>query len=496
MNQLFRRKSVTMLLAEAKTDEHKFNRALTARNLVALGIGAIIGTGIFVLTGTAAANYAGPSIVLSFIFSALGCVFAGLCYAEFASMIPIAGSAYTYAYATLGEFLAWIIGWDLILEYLFASSTVSVGWSGYFVSLMKDFNITIPHELCSAPFNHVIGQGWERTGSILNFPAVALVILITALLVIGIRESSRFNNVIVLIKLTVILLFIGFGLSSINFDNWTPFIPENTGKFGAFGISGIFAGAGVIFFAYIGFDALSTAAQETKNPARDMPTGILWSLVICTVLYIAVAAVMTGIVNYKELNVPAPIALAIDRAGDMQVWLRPFIKVSGVIIKVGALAGLSSVVLVMLMAQPRIFYTMAKDGLLPPAFTVVHKKFKTPYITTIVTGAIAALVAGLFPIGVLGELVSIGTLLAFVIVCAGIIILRKTDPDAVRPFKTPFVPLFPILGMLICLAQMAALPIDTWLRLIIWMAIGMAIYFVYGKKRSKIFLEQNKESGL
>jgi basic amino acid/polyamine antiporter, APA family len=496
MNQLFRRKSVTILLAEAKSDEHKFNRALTARNLIALGIGAIIGTGIFVLTGTAAANYAGPSIILSFLFSALGCVFAGLCYAEFASMIPIAGSAYTYAYATLGEFLAWIIGWDLILEYLFASSTVAVGWSGYFVSLMKDFHIIIPHELCSAPFNHVIGQGWERTGSILNFPAVALVILITALLVIGIKESSKFNNIIVLVKLTVILLFIGFGISSINFDNWTPFIPENTGKFGSFGWTGVVAGAGVIFFAYIGFDALSTAAQETKNPARDMPKGILWSLVICTVLYVAVAAVMTGIVNYKELNVPAPIALAIDRAGDMQVWLRPFIKVSGVVIKIGALAGLSSVVLVMLMAQPRIFYTMAKDGLLPPAFTVVHKKFKTPYITTMVTGAVAAVIAGIFPIGVLGELVSIGTLLAFVIVCAGIIILRKTDPDAVRPFKTPFVPLFPILGMLICLAQMAALPVDTWLRLIIWMAIGMAIYFLYGKRKSKIFLDHNKESGL
>ena len=494
MNQLFRRKSVTILLAEAKSDEHKFNRALTARNLIALGIGAIIGTGIFVLTGTAAANYAGPSIILSFLFSALGCVFAGLCYAEFASMIPIAGSAYTYAYATLGEFLAWIIGWDLILEYLFASSTVSVGWSGYFVSLMKDFHIIIPHELCSAPFNHVIGQGWERTGSILNFPAVALVILITALLVIGIKESSKFNNVIVLIKLTVILLFIGFGISSINVDNWTPFIPENTGVFGAFGISGIFAGAGVIFFAYIGFDALSTAAQETKNPARDMPQGILWSLVICTVLYVAVAGVMTGIVNYKELNVPAPIALAIDRAGDIQVWLRPYIKMSGILIKVGALAGLSSVVLVMLMAQPRIFYTMAKDGLLPPAFTVVHKKYKTPYITTIVTGAFAALIAGIFPIGVLGELVSIGTLLAFVIVCAGIIILRKTDPDAIRPFKTPFVPLFPILGMGICLVQMAALPLDTWLRLIIWMAIGMVIYFSYGKRKSKLLADQIKNS--
>ena len=400
-------------------------------------------------------------------------------------MIPIASSAYTYAYATLGEFLAWIIGWDLILEYLFASSTVAVGWSGYFVSFLKDFGIIVPHELCSAPFNHVIGQGWERTGSILNFPAVALVVLITALLVIGIRESSKFNNVIVIIKLTVILLFIGFGMSYINVDNWTPFIPENTGVFGHFGISGIFTGAGVIFFAYIGFDALSTAAQETKNPARDMPIGILWSLVICTVLYVAVAAVLTGIVNYKDLGVSAPIALAIDRTGDALIWLRPLIKI-------GALAGLSSVVLVMLMAQPRIFYTMAKDGLLPPAFTVVHKKFKTPYITTIVTGAFAALIAGIFPIGVLGELVSIGTLLAFVIVCAGIIILRKTDPDAVRPFKTPFVPWFPILGMLICLAQMAALPFDTWMRLIIWMAIGMAIYFLYGKRRSKVLLNQNK----
>lgn len=488
MNQLFRRKSVTVLLAEAKTDEHKFNRALTARNLITLGIGAIIGTGIFVLTGTAAANYAGPSIIFSFMFSALGCVFAGLCYAEFASMIPIAGSAYTYAYATLGEFLAWIIGWDLILEYLFASSTVAVGWSGYFVSFLNDFGIIIPHALSSAPFNHVIGQGWEKTGSIINFPAVALVIFITALLVIGIRESSRFNNVIVIVKLTVILLFIGFGISFINVDNWTPFIPENTGKFGAFGISGIFTGAGVIFFAYIGFDALSTAAQESKNPARDMPIGILWSLIICTVLYVAVAAVLTGIVNYKDLNVSAPIALAIDRAGDSLIWLRPFIKI-------GALAGLSSVVLVMLMAQPRIFYTMAKDGLLPPAFTVVHKKYKTPYITTILTGACAALIAGLFPIGVLGELVSIGTLLAFVIVCAGIIILRKTDPDAVRPFKTPFVPLFPILGMLICLAQMIALPFDTWMRLIIWMAIGITIYFFYGRKRSHLLRNQNNQKG-
>ncbi|MCE1198276.1 MAG: amino acid permease [Marinilabiliales bacterium] len=486
MNQLFRRKSVDVLLAEAKSDENKFNRALSAKNLIALGIGAIIGTGIFVLTGTAAANYAGPSIMLSFVFSALGCVFAGLAYAEFSSMIPIAGSAYTYAYATLGEFLAWIIGWDLILEYLFASSTVAVGWSGYFVSFMKDLGINIPHELCSAPFNHVIGQGWENTGSILNFPAVLLVLLITGLLIIGIRESSRFNAVIVFIKLLVILLFIGFGISYIHPENWTPFIPENTGAFGHFGVSGIFTGAGVIFFAYIGFDALSTAAQETKNPARDMPKGILWSLVICTILYVAVAAVLTGIVNYKDLNVPAPIALAIDRTGDALIWLRPLIKI-------GALAGLSSVVLVMLMAQPRIFYTMAKDGLLPSAFTVTHKRFKTPYITTLVTGAFAAVIAGIFPIGVLGELVSIGTLLAFVIVCAGVIILRKTDPNAVRPFKTPMVPLFPILGMLICLAQMAALPLDTWIRLFAWMAIGMLIYYFYGRKKSHVYLNNNSK---
>jgi len=476
MNQLFRTKSISGLLNEAHT-ETGLKRELTARNLVALGIGAIIGTGIFVLTGTAAANYAGPAIILSFVLSGLGCVFAGLCYAEFASMIPIAGSAYTYSYATLGEFIAWIIGWDLILEYLFASSTVAVGWSGYFVSFLKDFGIIIPDKLCSAPFDHIAGQGWFATGSIVNFPAVALVLLITAVLVIGIKESSRINNIIVFIKVIVVLLFIGFGISYINVDNWTPFIPENTGKFGQFGFSGIFTGAGVIFFAYIGFDALSTAAQETKNPKRDMPIGILVSLAVCTVLYVAVAAVLTGIVNYKELNVSAPIALAIDRAGNALLWLRPLIKV-------GALAGLTSVVLVMLMGQPRIFFAMAKDGLLPKSFAKVHPRFGTPYLTTILTGLVSALIAGILPINILGELVSIGTLLAFVIVCASVIVLRKTSPDTPRPFKAPFSPWVPLGGILICAAQMVALPYDTWMRLIIWMAIGILIYFFYGKKRS------------
>lgn len=476
MNQLFRKKSLESLLVEANS-ESGLKRELTARNLIALGVGAIIGTGIFVLTGTAAANYAGPAIILSFILSGIGCVFAGLCYAEFASMIPIAGSAYTYSYASLGEFIAWIIGWDLILEYLFASSTVAVGWSGYFVSFLHDLGIHIPEQLSQAPFDHIAGQGWVATGSIMNFPAVALVLLITSLLVVGIKESSRVNNIIVFIKVAVILLFIGFGISYINVENWTPFIPENTGKFGQFGISGIFTGAGVIFFAYIGFDALSTAAQETKNPQRDMPKGILISLAICTILYVAVSAVLTGMVNYTELNIPAPIALAIDKAGKELIWLRPFIKI-------GALAGLTSVVLVMLMGQPRIFFAMAKDGLLPKSFATIHPKYGTPYLTTLLTGVTSAIIAGILPIDILGELVSIGTLLAFAIVCASVIVLRKTNPDAPRSFKTPFVPWVPLGGVIICLAQMAALPLDTWIRLLGWMAVGIVIYFLYGRKNS------------
>ncbi|HBA61710.1 MAG TPA: amino acid permease [Elusimicrobia bacterium] len=476
---LWSKKSITMLLAQAEEKEHSLKRSLTAMNLTLLGIGGIIGAGIFVLTGQAAAQYAGPAIVLSFIISAVGCAFAGLCYAEFAAMIPIAGSAYTYSYATIGEFLAWIIGWDLILEYLFGAATVSVGWSGYITSFLKDVGVTIPAALCNAPFSYDVAAGWGTTGAIINLPAVLIIAAVTALLVVGIQESANFNNLAVFAKVVVVILFIAFGASYVNTANWHPFMPENTGVFGQFGWSGVIRGAGVIFFAYIGFDAVSTAAQEAVNPQRDMPIGILGSLVVCTVLYILVSLVLTGIVSYKELLVPDPIAVGVNAAGQGLFWLRPFIKL-------GAIAGLSSVILVLLLGQPRIFYSMAMDGLLPKVFSSVHPKFRTPHITTIVTGAVAAVLGGLFPIGALGEMVSIGTLLAFTIVCVSILVLRHTQPDIPRPFKTPAVWFVSIAGAAVCLMQMAFLPLATWLRLFIWMAIGVAIYFFYGRHHSKL----------
>ena len=480
MANIWIKKPLNILMNEVTDEEHGLKRTLTRLNLITLGIGAIIGAGIFVLTGQAAAAYAGPAVVLSFVVAGIACAFAGSCYAEFASLIPIAGSAYTYAYATLGEFIAWIIGWDLILEYLFGAATVAVGWSGYIVSFFKDIGIVIPASMASAPLAFDAATGsWTTTGAIINFPAIFIIAVLTTLLVIGIKESANFNNIIVIIKVTVILLFIGFGLFYVSTANWVPFIPENTGEYGHYGISGILRAAGVVFFAYIGFDAVSTAAQEAKNPQKDMPYGILVSLIICTVLYILVGLVMTGIVHFTKLNDPAPVAVAVNEAGSGLIWLRfP--------VKIGAIAGLSSVVLVMLMGQPRVFFSMARDGLLPAAFGKVHPKFKTPYVTTILTGTVAAIVSGLFPIGLLGELVSIGTLLAFTIVCGGVLVLRYREPDLKRPFKTPFFPYVPILGMLTSLLVMASLPRDTWIRLIGWMVLGIIIYFTYGRKRSKI----------
>ena len=456
---LFAKKPLAQLKAEAEGGV--LRRSLGPWNLTALGIGAIIGTGIFVLTGTAASMNAGPALVISMVISAVGCVFSGLCYAEFASMVPVSGSAYTYAYATIGELVAWIIGWDLILEYALATSTVAVGWSGYFVSFMHDLGVDVPMSLAIAPS---------------NLPAAAIVLVVTTLLVIGIRESANTNTALVIIKASVLVVFIVAGASYVRMENLTPFIPPNEGSFGSFGWSGILRGAGVMFFAYIGFDAVSTAAQEAKNPARDMPIGILLSLGICTVLYILVAIVLIGIVPYSKLNVADPLAVGIDATGLR--WLSPFIKVA-------AIFGLFSTMIVNLLGQTRIFYSMSRDGLVPPLFARVHPRFRTPHVSTMLTGCIIALVAGLTPINALSQLVSIGTLLAFVLVSIGVIVLRKTAPDLPRPFRTPFVPAVPIIGALVCLAQMIGLPIVTWERLIIWLVAGLVVYFTYGRFRTR-----------
>jgi len=458
------------------SSSNELNRVLDARMLVLMGIGAIIGTGIFVLTGTAAANHAGPALVLSFVIAGIGCAFAGLCYAEFAAMIPVSGSAYSYSYATLGEGVAWFVGWNLILEYLFAAATIAVGWSGYVVSLMNQIGMHLPDALTNAPFAKGATH-WSlvHTGALINLPAVLILCVMSALCYVGIQQSARFNAIVVAIKVTVIVLFIGFGAWYVQGANWEPFIPPNTGP-GRYGWSGVVTAAGIIFFAYIGFDAVSTAAQEARNPQRDMPIGILVSLAICTVLYIAVAAVLTGMVPYLELNTPAPVALALDRYPGLS-WLSGWVKL-------GAIAGMTSTMLVMLLGQPRIFYAMSKDGLLPPVFAKVHPKFKTPSFSTLLTGAVAATVAGLFPVTILGELVSIGTLLAFIVVCIGVLVLRHTRPDLKRPFRVKAPWLVCTAGALICAYMMISLPADTWVRLIVWTFFGLLVYVFYGRAHS------------
>jgi APA family basic amino acid/polyamine antiporter len=479
---LFRTKSISSLQAEAAA-ELGYKRTLGPLSLVSLGIGSVVGAGIFVQTGQAAALYGGPAIAISFIVSGIACLFAGLCYAELASMIPVSGSAYTYTYGSLGEVLAWVVGWCLILEYLFSGAAVAVSWSGASRDILAEFNLALPKYLASAPLDVVNGQ-LVRTGALINFPAVFISLLLTYILYIGIKESANFNNLMVIIKVGVLLALIGYGINyfighrEIVMANWTPFIPPNSGDFGNFGWSGVFRGAGAIFFAYVGFDCVSAAAQETKNPQRDLPIGLLGTLAAVSFLFISVSLVLTGLVHYTKLNVDAPFIFALQ-----QVQAPALFRY---LIEAATLAGLTSVILVSLLGQPRIFFAMAKDGLLPAAFAKIHPKHGTPHVTTWITGIGCALISGLFPLNVLGELVSIGTLLAFSLVCAGVLVLRRTQPGLPRPFRTPWVPLVPVLGILICVLQMFSLPNITWLNLTIWLALGFAVYFGYSRKHSKL----------
>ncbi|MBP7146936.1 MAG: amino acid permease [Acidobacteria bacterium] len=473
---VLRTKPLAALLAETTDQRHSLKKTLGPFDLVAIGIGCIIGVGIFVLPGVQAANHAGPGIILSFALAAAACACAALCYAELAAMIPVAGSAYTYGYATLGEIFAWIIGWDLILEYMLAAILVSTGWSAYFVNLFNQtfgaqFGLAIPQAIAASP--------WDAQPGRLNLPAAIIVLLITMLLVRGIRESSRVNLVIVMVKVAVILFFILVAFRHVDPSNWTPFMP--------FGFTGVTTAAAIVFLAYVGFDAVSTTAEEAINPQRDMPIGIMGSLIVATVLYMAVAAIMTGIVPYTELGVADPIALVLNAL---------HMRWASAVISLGAIAGITSVLLVLLMGQPRIIFAMSRDGLLPSALATVHRRFRTPYVTTILIGAIVAIAAALTPIDVSSELCSIGTLLAFVIVCAGVITLRYTRPELQRPFKVPLFPLLPALGVLLCGYLMISLPIITWLRLLTWLFAGLALYAGYGHKKSAAALDHERAAGM
>ena len=465
-SNLLKTKSIEQLVGDVEHGGKALRRSLSAWDLTLLGIGAIIGTGIFVLTGTAAANQAGPAIIVSYLVAGLACAFAALCYAEFAAMIPIAGSAYTYSYATLGEIFAWMIGWDLILEYAVGSMTVAIGWSGYFQRILAGFGIELPLWMSAAPA--------AAPGAIINLPAVIIVLLIMILLVVGIRESARFNAAMVMIKIAAVLFFLVSGIWYVNPENWTPFMP--------YAWQGVMTGAAVVFFAYIGFDAVSTTAEEAKNPRRDLPIGIIASLIICTILYVLVAGVLTGIVpvvDYKDdpqfLNAPVGYALSVIN----QDW-------AAGLVSAGAVAGITSVLLVMLMSQPRIFFAMSRDRLLPTGVSKVHPKYQTPYITTIITCVVVSIAAGLIPIQVVGEMTSIGTLFAFVVVSAAVMVLRVKRPDVPRPFKVAGGPIIPILGVLSCLYLMVSLSVMTWVRFLVWLDLGMLIYWFYGRTHSPL----------
>nr|WP_092668155.1 amino acid permease [Hymenobacter arizonensis]SFP74973.1 amino acid/polyamine/organocation transporter, APC superfamily [Hymenobacter arizonensis] len=477
------KKSLALLQMEAaETGAGALKRSLNGVSLIAIGIGVIIGAGLFSLTGIAAANHTGPAITLSFIVAAVGCAFSALCYAEFASLVPVSGSAYTYSYATMGELFAWIIGWDLVLEYSVGAAAVAISWSQYLIKFLSKFDINLPAQLVMSPFETAkLADGSTVTGFV-NVPAMVIVLTMTAIVMRGTKGSAWFNALVVFLKVSVVLVFIGLGWQYINPVNYQPYIPTNTGTFGEFGLSGILRGAGVIFFVFIGFDIVATMAQETKNPQRNMPIGIMGSLLICTVLFVLFGHVLTGLANYTEFkDSAAPVAIAIEKTP--YAWLTSAVLVA-------ILIGYTSVILVDLLGQSRVFFAMSKDGLLPPVFSRLHPRRNTPFQSIALLGSFIALFAGFVPIAVVGEMTSIGTLLAFVMVCLGVLILRRTDPDAPRSFRTPWVPLVPILGILVCLVMMFSLPLDTWLRLIVWLAIGMAIYFGYGKKHSKLRLAQ------